>query len=138
MPKQKSEDFQKKYLELQIIIQQINQVQQQLNNVQNQILELNNLKESIISLKDIKDDTDSFAPVGFNIFTKTKLKNTDELLVNVGSNVFVTKSIDETNELVDSQIKQIGLIIKELENKLTELERTGELVQNEILQSSNK
>ncbi len=138
MPKQKNEDLQKKYLELQIIVQQINQIQQQLSNVQDQIFELNNLNESLNSIKDIKENTESFAPVGFNIFLKTKLQNTDELLVNVGSNVFITKTIDETNSLVNSQKEQIELIIKELEEKLNELEHTGELIQSEILKETNK
>lgn len=138
MPKQKNRDLEQKYLELQVIIQQINQVQQQLSNIQDHVLELNNLKDSVSSLNEIKNDNESFVPVGFNIFTKAKLQNVDELLVNVGSNVFVTKSIDETNSLVNSQISQIELIIRELGDKLRELEQTGELVQNQIIEMSNK
>ncbi|MEK6835028.1 MAG: prefoldin subunit alpha [Nanoarchaeota archaeon] len=138
MPKQKNKDLEQKYLELQVIIQQINQVQQQLSNIQDHVLELNNLKDSVSSLTEIKDNNESFVPVGFNIFTKAKLQNVDELLVNVGSNVFVIKSIDETNSLVNSQISQIELIIRELGDKLHELEQTGELIQNQIIEISNK
>jgi prefoldin alpha subunit len=138
MSKQKNEDLQKKYLELQIIVQQIGQIQQQLINIQNQVLELNSLKDNLASIKDIKMNTESFAPLGFNIFLKTKLQNTEELLVNVGSNVFIIKTIEETNLLIDSQKKQIEVIIKELEEKLNELEHTGELLQSEILKEANK
>lgn len=138
MPKQKDEDLQKKYVELQIIVQQINQLQQQLMNVQNQILELNSLKESLNNLKDIKSNTDSFSPVGFNIFVRTKLQETNELLVNVGSNVFVTKTVEETNSLINLQIEQITSVIKEIEARLNELEQAGALVQNEILKEGNK
>jgi len=138
MSKQKNEELQKKYLELQIIVQQINNLQQQFSNIQNQILELNNLKESLNSIKDIKENSDSFVPIGFNIFTKAKLHDTNELLVNVGSNVFVIKTVEETNSLINSQINQIEFIIKEMEDKLHELEKSGELLQSQIMEMSNK
>ena len=138
MPKQKDEEMQKKYLELQIIIQQINQIQQQFVNVQSQVAELNNLKESVVSLKNIKPNTEFFSQIGYNIFTKAKTQDTNELLVNVGSNVFVIKTIEETNELVNLQIKQIEFILRELEDKLNELENAGQKIQSEILGMSNK
>ena len=138
MSKQKDEELQKKYLELQIIVQQINNLQQQFSNIQNQIFELNTLKDSLNSIKDIKENSESFVPIGFNIFAKTKLHDTNELLVNVGSNVFVIKTVEETNSLIDSQIRQVELIIKEIEDKLYELEKTGELLQSQIIGLSNK
>jgi len=127
------EGMQKKYLELQIIVQQINQLQQQLINIQNQLLELNNLRENLNNIKDLKENTESFASLGYNIFIKTKVQDTNELLVNVGSNVFVIKNIEETNSLINSQMKQLELIIRELEDKLNELGNTGQVLESEIL-----
>lgn len=138
MLKQKNEDLQKKYLELQIIIQQINEIQQQLPNIQNQVLELRSLKENITSLKEIKENTESFTPIGYNIFTKAKLQNTNGLLVNVGANIFVIKTVEEAKELIDTQIEEIQNIIKELENKLVGLENSGQVIQSEILRDTNK
>jgi prefoldin alpha subunit len=137
MSKQNSNDSQKKYLELQIIIQQINQIQEQISNLNNQVVELNELKKGINLIKDVKNNTESFVPVGFNIFAKAKLENANELLVNVGSNIFVMKNIEETIFLINSQIEQIEIIIKEIDNKLYRLEHAGELIQSEIL-SANK
>jgi len=132
MQKQSNEDIQKRYLELQIIIQQINQIQQQITTLNNQIIELNELKKGINSFKDIKENTESFIPVGFNLFAKAKIQETNELLVNVGSNIFVMKTTEETVSLINSQVEQIDLILRELEDKLMQLEREGESIQSEM------
>lgn len=137
MQKQKNEDVQNKYMELQLIIQQINELQQQHSSIQNQLFELNHLKESLNELNNLKEGTESFVPMGLNIFTKAKIQDTNELLVNVGSNVFVTKTIEETKTLINSQIDQVGLIIKEIQFRLNELENQGQLIQSQII-SLNK
>jgi len=69
MPKQ-DKDLQKKYLELQYIIQQITQIQQQILAIQNQLLDLRNLKENLNKVNEIKSDKDAIIPLGYNIYTK--------------------------------------------------------------------
>ena len=138
MPKSKNEDLQKKYLELQIIIEQISQIQQQINILQNNIFELSNLMESISILKEIKKDAESFSSLGSNIFVKTKIQDANELFVNVGSNIFVVKDLEETKLLVSSQINRVDQVIRESEIKLNQLGEDGRLLESEIMEMTNK
>lgn len=138
MPQQKNDKLEEKYLQLQIAIQQINQIQQQIANLNAHFIELNNFRNNLNDLNNIKENTESFVPLGFNVFLKSKIKDTKELLVNVGSNIFITKSVEETNSFIDSQIEEIEFVLKELDAKLIQLEQSGQLLQSEILQMANK
>ena len=128
------EELQKKYLELQIIANQINQVQQQINLMQNQTLELKNLKENILNFNNIKIGSDSYAPLGSNIFVKSKIEDNKEFLVSVESNVLVAKSMDETKVLIEKQIDEIEKISYELENQLGIMDLRFQELQKEIME----
>ena len=138
MTKENKVEVQKKYLELQILINQINQVQQQILAIQNQMLELRNLKENIGKIKDIKINSESYVPLSSNILIKAKIIDNNEFLVAVGNNVLVPKTVEETSELVEKQIKEIGDIILELEAQLNELDNKGKEVQDEIMDLSKQ
>ena len=128
------EELQKKYLELQIIANQINQIQQQINLMQNQILELKNLKENILNFNNIKVGSASYSPIGSNIFVKSKIKDNKEFLVSVGSNVLVAKSMDETKVLIEKQADEIEKISYELENQLGIMDLRFQELQKEIME----
>jgi len=135
MAKEKNkEEIQKKYLELQIIANQINQIQQQINLMQNQILELKNLKENILNFNNIKVGSASYSPIGSNIFVKSKIEDNKEFLVSVGSNVLVAKSMDETKVLIEKQADEIEKISYELENQLGIMDLRFQELQKEIME----
>ncbi len=133
MTKEKNkEEIQKKYLELQIIANQINQLQQQISLMQNQILELKNLRENILRFNEVKLGSLSYSPIGSNIFVKSKIEDNQEFLVSVGSNVLVAKSADETRILIERQINEIEKISYELENQLNIMDLRFQELQKEI------
>ena len=71
---------QKKYLELQILTQQINQLQQYLTTIESNVLELNSLKESINQISKTKKSSEILTPLGKEIFVKTELKENKKVL----------------------------------------------------------
>jgi prefoldin alpha subunit len=123
------EDIQKNYLELQIIINQINQIQQQILSIQSQANELQNLKESLNRFKKINVNEEAYIPISNNIYTKAKILDNNEFLVAIGSNLLLTKNIDETLLLINQQISDIENIIIELESHLEQLDFKGQQIQ---------
>ena len=139
MAKEKSnEEIQKKYLELQLLVRQINDLQQQIITIQTQTLELRNLKENIEKFKEIKPESESYVPLGLNIFAKSKLTDNKEFLVAVGSNIMVTKTLDETADLIGKQVIEIEKIVIELEAQLNELDLKGQDLQMELVDLSKQ
>lgn len=139
MAKEKNkDDMQKKYLELQIIVNQISQLQQQILAIQQQVLELRNLKENLDKFKDVKIGTETYIPLGGNIFTKAKLQDNKEFLVSVGANILVTKTLEETINLVEKQSEEIEKVVFELESQINNLDLKGQEIQQELVNLSNK
>ena len=96
-----------KYMEYQVLEQQVKQVEEQNQTLQKQIEDLNGIKEAIESMEKTKIGSELFVPISAGIFIKAEIKQNNELLVNVGDNVVVPKSIKDAITLVEKQEKEI-------------------------------
>ncbi len=99
--------LQEKYMEYQVLEQQMKQVEEQNQTLQKQIEDLNGIKEAIESMEKTKIGSELFVPISAGIFIKAEIKQNNELLVNVGDNVVVPKSIKDAITLVEKQEKEI-------------------------------
>ena len=135
---QNNKEVQKKYLELEIILQQINQIHNEIVNLQNQILELELLKQNLNKFKGLKKGTNSYVPLGLNIFAKAELKENNEFLVAVGNNVIVKKNYEETIEFVNNYVEEIERILNDLQSQLNLMDSKGQELQQELQNLINK
>jgi prefoldin alpha subunit len=99
--------------------QQIQQLQQQLQAVEESVIDLKTLNFGLDELKGSKDK-EVMAPLGRGIFIKTKVLSED-LTIDVGGRNFVKKTIPETKEIIEEQVKKLGKVKKELDEKLEEI-----------------
>ena len=99
--------LQEKYMEYQVLEQQVKQVEEQNQTLQKQIEDLNSIKEAIESMEKTKIGSELFVPISAGIFVKAEIKENTELLVNVGDNVVVPKSIKDAIKLVEKQEQEI-------------------------------
>lgn len=119
------ENMQQKYMELQVIDQQIKSMQQQLQAIENQMLDLMVTKQSIEELKDVKIDSETLSPIAGGIFVQSVIKDNKELIVNVGSNVAVKKTTEEVKKLIEKQIEEIQKVQTELLANIQKLSVQG-------------
>jgi len=104
------QEVQQKYIEIQIIEQQMKEYQNDLTSLQMQINEMENLKESLEEIDKSKKDNEILTTLSPGVFIKTQLKSKD-ILMNVGSGVVVPKDIKEALEIIkDQTIKMHGII----------------------------
>ena len=107
--------IQEKYMELQLINQQMEEFQKQVKLVSEQIEEIGRIKEALSEFKNFKPGSEMLAPISSGIFVKARVEKTDELLVNVGGNTTVPKSVDATKALLERQLTEIRKVYEELE-----------------------
>jgi prefoldin alpha subunit len=119
MPELNEQEQQELYFKFSMFEKQIRELQQQIEAIENGIVDLTSLNFGLDELTGSKDK-EIYAPLGKGIFVKAKLIS-EELNVDIGSGNLVKKSIPETKELVESQIKKLQGIKKELENSLEDL-----------------
>ena len=113
-----NEDTQRKYIEIQILEQQIKQIQKNLEILNQQIFELNMISNSLTEIKKTKIGQELLIPLGSGIFIKTELKDNNEILTNVGSDVVISKTNAETKTFIKSQTEFVTEMITKIEQEL--------------------
>ncbi len=126
------EVLQKKYMEYQMLQQQIKQLQQQLQQFQQQEVELSSLSQSLDDFKKLEKGADTLVPISSGIFAKAKLSDNEGLLVNVGANTIVKKSVEETKSLISKQSSEVKKIQEQLLAQLQKAAITAELREKEL------
>ena len=99
--------MQEKYMEYQMLEEQLKQAQEQVQTLSKQKEELEGLKEAVMEIGKTKEGNEMFVPISSGIFVKAQIKDNKELLVNVGDNVVVPKSIHDAVALIKKQKEEI-------------------------------
>jgi len=114
-----------KYVQLQMLQQQVEQITEYLERLQTQQKELDNSIEALAELQKTRINTEILAPLANGIFLKAELKDNQNLVVNVGAEVTVEKTIPEVISLLQEQKEKISENIKEAESVFQQLQEQG-------------
>ena len=109
------------YMQLQMIINQLSQLQEQFRVVDNHIAELEIIKNSVDELQDIKKGSEILVPISNGIFVKSKLQNNKNFIVNIGGGVTVSKNQNQLREFLDKQLNEIRKVQTELLTRIQSL-----------------
>jgi|APSaa5957512622_1039677.scaffolds.fasta_scaffold23648_2 prefoldin alpha subunit len=111
---------QNKFMEAQMLNQQLQHLQQQLHSLDHQLEGLENLKSDLDSLKGQKDSK-TYSSLNGGVFVESEIKESNSVLLNVGANVLVKKKKEEALELIENQLKELKQIRVKLENEVNKL-----------------
>lgn len=112
------ERLKESYMEYQLLMQQLQQLQQNTSALEKHIVDLRNLNENLASLNQSEVDTETLMPLGSGIFVKGSLRDNNKVLMNVGSNVCIEKGIDEAKETVSKQLEEVTNVIIQLQHEI--------------------
>jgi len=111
------EQINQKILEFNALEMQLQEIEQQKTLIEKQIAEIRNLENSLEELKKEKKGNEMFSVIGQDIFVKSKLETTENVLVNVGSKTFVNKTIEEAKKGIELKIAKFEKLYEELIKK---------------------
>src|SRR3989344_727082 len=114
-----------KYMQLQMLQQQAEQITDYVEKLQMQQKELETSIEALTELQKTKVNTEILAPIANGVFLKAELKDNQNLVVNVGAEVTVEKTIPEVISLLQEQKEKISENIKEAESVFQQLQEQG-------------
>ena len=132
-----TEETQKKYMELQLLDQQIKQLQQQLMTVNQQVMELKRVDDDLTEFGKVKENSNMFFALGPGIFAEGSISSKD-LLLNVGSNVLVKKPIVDTKQLINVQVAELEGLIVRLQDDMRSVGLRGNELQEELAELTTK
>lgn len=125
--------LQQKYLELQALNQQIQQLHQQSAALEQQHKELISLSQQLDELDKVKADSKMYAPLGGGLYVEGIITQTKKVLTNVGAGVMVPKTLEETKQIIEEQIDDLQKVIVTIEKKVQEFMKRGQIVHKETL-----
>ena len=132
----KKETPTQRYMQLQMITNQLSQLQEQFRMIDNQIAELEIIKNSIDELQDIKIGSEILTPLSNGIFVKSELKDNKNFIVNIGAGVTVSKKQDQLREFLDKQSNYIKQVQIDLLTNIQSLNLQADYIKKEISKSS--
>ena len=131
-------DLQQKYVELQMLNQQIKQVHEQFMFLQQQLNELTNLELSVNNMKDSKKDAEMFSSLGPGIFLSSKLSNSTSVIVNIGAGILVEKSLPDALALIKSQTKNVQESLEAIKEQLNTAVNYSQKLESEMNELAKK
>ena len=129
---EKEKNLQEKFVEYQMMQQQLGQVQKQLQQLSTQKEEIETIQQSLSDLGEVNVESDILVPVCAGIFAKAKLADNKELLVNVGNNVTVKKNIPAVKGMLASQATQIGNMEAQIKSQMEMLAEKASEIEKEL------
>ena len=121
-----------RYMQLQMLDQQIKSAQQQVQMLEQQLADLNGVLIALDDFKLYKKDTPLLVPLTSGIYIKALLQNPEEFTVNIGANVAVKKDVPSTKGLVAHQIHEINQVQEQMMADLQEMISQAKNIQSEL------
>ncbi len=129
---EKKKQLQQKYVEHQMMEQQLKQMQQQLEKLESQVQEVERVNESVAELADAKEGDEILVPVSGGIFFKAKVIDANKFLVNVGAGVVVSKNKEDTKVLLNEQTVEINKYKEQVSQHVAHQLEAHQQLENEI------
>ena len=119
--KEDEKKMQEKYLEFQMVQQQIEQLSKYMEELDAKLQEFTLTKNNIESMDKIPQNTESLVSLAPGIFAQAELKENKKFVINVGANILVEKTIPQISEMLDKQIKEISQAQVQMDQNLMQL-----------------
>ena len=116
--KEPPKEVKQKYMELQLIQRQVQQIHQQI--------------QALDDFAVAKPGSESFVTLTPGLFVKAKIEQTDAVMLNVGGGAVVQKSILEAKKIVSGQTVELSKLQEELTEQLQKLAERAEKLQEEL------
>jgi len=136
--KKLDEEIQEKYINIQIIRQQLNTFVQEKVMLEKKMQEMNMSLESIHELKKAKKGSKMWAPLGSGSFVSSDLKDNANVLVSVGMGVMVKKNNDEAVEILSSRLEDMKKLDAEILKQMIQISQYAEKLEEELQKLAEK
>ncbi|VVB81152.1 Prefoldin subunit alpha [uncultured archaeon] len=130
--KEPSNEVKQKYMELQLLQNQLMQVQKQLQALESQASEMDAVQEVLEDFAASKVGSDMFVTLTPGLYVKAKLEANDSVLLNVGGGAVVQKNIPDAKKIIAEQGTELRKLQDELAEQMNKLAVEAGRAQEEL------
>ncbi len=128
----KKQELQRKYVELQILQQQMMQIQRQSGMIESQIEEMLLVQQALDDFAKAKRGDEMFVTLTPGILVKAKLEQESEVLLNVGAGAVVQKKVPDAKRVISEQESELKKVNVELAQQLEKLVKRAKEIGAEL------
>lgn len=108
------QELQEKYLELQILKQQISSFVEQKQAIDERENELSITIDALKKLGSIKKGEEMWSSIGSGAFVRSDIKDIEKVLVAVGAGVVMKESVSKAVEILESRFEELNKVGSEI------------------------
>ena len=126
------EKLKEKYMEYQLLMEQLQQLQENVSTLEKHTMELVFLTENLDSVSKTKIGQETLVPLGSGIFLKGSLKENSNVIMSVGSSVCIEKDIAEAKKTVSEQLGEVNQVLTQMQEEVGKTTFRLQELQNEF------
>lgn len=132
-PTEKDQEFlQERYVELQLMEKQANQLRQRLQMIESEIQEVRSSVAALDDISKVKPGEEVMIPLANGIFARGTVQDTEKLLVGVGASVITEKDIPSTKKILDTRLESLEGYHAEILHGIMTLDGRGRELEREM------
>ena len=128
-----AKEIQKKLVEMNLLENQLGQLDQQFALLEKHISELQVLDISIEELSKTRKDQEFFAPIGNEIFVRSRIIEPEEVLINIGGKTMIKKKTAEAKKLIEERIAHANEIKDQVSEEMQLILNEMQGIQQEVI-----
>ena len=118
-------ELQRKYLQLQLMKQQMNALLEEKAVLDEKMSELAITINAMEKLKNVKKEQEIWSPLGSAAFVESGINDTDKVLIGIGAGVILKKKREEAMVIIQGRLDELNKIDKEI---MTEINKFNDQV----------
>ncbi len=132
-PSDKDQEFlQERYVEMQLMEKQANQLRQRLQMVESEIQEVRSSVAALDEISKVKPGEEVLITLANGIFARGTVQDTEKLLVGVGASVITEKDIPSTKKILDTRLGSLERYHAEILQTIMTLDGRGRELEKEM------
>lgn len=132
MKAEKEREIQKKYIQAQLLKQQINAMIEQKNAIDERITELKITEDALNKLVDVKKGEEIWSSIGSGAFVRSDIKDNDNVLIGVGAGIVLKKDRGRASAILEERVNEMKKVDLEIMEEVTNYARQIEQLESEI------
>lgn len=127
-----SQKMQRKYVQLQLLKQELNTYVEQKNALDEKLNELAATVEALKRLESINKGDEIWSPFGSGAFVRSDIKDTERVLVAVGAGVVLREKRERAVEIIETRRKELEEADRQLMQEATKLAQQAAGIEKEL------
>lgn len=130
--KDHQEELQTKYIQLQLMKQQLKALVEERNIIMERVNEMVISIDALQTLDSVKKEDEMWSSIGSSTFVRSDIKDTENVLVSIGAGIVVKETRARAIEILDGRMNELKKIDSEFIAEITKFAQAIEILEPEV------